>query len=545
VDAVEDLQHPRVQGVLREPEGGGDRVARVIQRGATYDDPYVRKAAALAILNFHLTRPSYIDRFKLGPVLKGLVEDSNLNVAALTEINMGRADPLFAPSGTTANNLLAAIDTATEWSQIQILDFVATYKPEDSGEARGIIARTVPRLSHANPTVVFAAVRCCLQMNTFVDDHLKVRDTVTKVVLPLVTQLNNSAPVQYTAVKSILILLQKYRRMLASEVSIFFCKFDDPLYMKLAKLDAILTLASNQNVGKVLEELYDSAQQTDVEFVRKSIRAIGKVSVAFEAAADAWVDTKGQYVVEECTVIGVDIFGRYPGKYEGIIAKINSRLTGTLDDHQAKAALAWILGEYSDSLSDPSAVFNALFLDESEDVQLGILTATVKFYFNSEDGDDLLRRVISLATNQVDNPDVRDRAFQYFALVQGGGDRASGIVLPELTSLPPLTVDLTAINPALIDDLVPLVGTLCALYEKRPNDFVESTQFLSLEELDVPDEMNQSLQAAPPRSTQCGSQSLSMLRTGTAAKSAGLSSASGIRAPLCFDSAISGRSHSQ
>jgi vesicle coat complex subunit len=197
VDAVEDLQHPRVPGVLREPEGGGDRVARVIQRGATSDDPSVRKAAALAILNFHLTRPSYIDRFKLGLVLKGLVEDSNLNVAALTEINMGRADPLFGPSGTTANNLLAAIDTATEWSQIQILDFVATYKPEDSGEARGIIARTVPRQSHANPTV-----RCCLQMNTFVDDHSKVRDTVTKVVLPLVTQLNNSARVQYTAVRN-------------------------------------------------------------------------------------------------------------------------------------------------------------------------------------------------------------------------------------------------------------------------------------------------------------------------------------------------------
>jgi hypothetical protein len=67
------------------------------------------------------------------------------------------------------------------------------------------------------------------------DDPAKVRDTLTKVVLPLVTQLNNTAPIQYIAVKWILVLLQKYRRMLASEVSIFFLKCDDPLYMKLVK----------------------------------------------------------------------------------------------------------------------------------------------------------------------------------------------------------------------------------------------------------------------------------------------------------------------
>jgi hypothetical protein len=488
-----------------------ERLVRVVIRGASVDDPYVRKAAALAILNLHLTRPSYIDRFKLGPVLKGLVEDSNLNVAAnavaaLSEINAGRVEPLFVPSGTTANNLLTAIDQATEWSQVEILDFVTSYQPQDASDARGIIARVVPRLSHANPAVVFAAVRCCLTMNAFVDDQAKVRDTLTKVVLPLVTQLNNTAPVQFTAVKTILVLLQKYRRMLASEVSIFFCKFDDPLYIKLAKLDVILTLVTSHNVGKVLEELFDYAQQTDVEFVRKTIRAIGKVAVEFPVAADACVDkiaalvdTKGQYVVQECTVIAVDIFRRYPGKYEGIIGKLNSKLTGTLDDHRAKAALAWIIGEYSDSLSDPVAIFNALFLDdfadEPQDVQLAILTAVVKFYLNSDEGDDLLRRVLSIATNQIDNPDVRDRAFMYLALVQGGSEKTSAIVLPDLADLPTLTVDLTAVSPVLIDALVPQVGTLSVLYEKLPNEFVESTRFISLEAIEVADEMNAGLQA--------------------------------------------------
>jgi vesicle coat complex subunit len=65
--------------------------------------------------------------------------------------------------------------------------------------------------------------------------------------------------------------------------------------------------------------------------------------------------------------------------------------------------MAWILDEFSESLSDPAAIFHALFiddfLDETEDVQPAILTVAVKLYLTAEDGNDRLRRVISLATN--------------------------------------------------------------------------------------------------------------------------------------------------
>jgi hypothetical protein len=198
IDRIPNLSGPAVQAILADfdtpdplitaiavrhagrlaNDDSVERLVPVVQRGAVFDDPYVRKAAALAILNLHQTKASYINRFKLGPTLRGLVEDSNLNVAAnavaaLTEINSGRVDPLFVPTGTTVNNLLAAIDQATEWSQVEILDFVATYRPQDVADARGIIARVISRLSHANPAVVLSAVRCCLQMNSFVDNPPK------------------------------------------------------------------------------------------------------------------------------------------------------------------------------------------------------------------------------------------------------------------------------------------------------------------------------------------------------------------------------------
>jgi AP-1 complex subunit beta-1 len=472
-----------------------DKLIPVVMRACSNDDPYVRKAAALSILSIHQSRSSFIEKFKLGAQLKRLVEDSNPNVAAnavsaLLEINNARDQPLFLPTYTTINNLLASIDQSTEWAQVQILDFACSFKPENANDARGIISRVSSRLAHANAAVVLSAIRCSLQMNMYVDDPAKIRETLNRVALPLVTLLNNTAPIQYVAVKSILILLQNYRRMLSSEVSIFFCKFDDPSYIKLAKLDVILTLASAQNVGKVLEELYDYSQQADVDFVRKSISAIGKIAVNFENAASSCVDkivslvkTKVPYVIQECIVVSVDIFRRYPLQYLGIVGEICAALTSPLDDHRAKAAMIWILGEYCDRIDNAGDLIDTLFLDDfledTPDVQLSLLTAVFKYFLvDSEDGQDMFQRIITMATSQVDSPDIRDRAFMYYYLLSEHPDEAHAIIKPEQPFL--INTDLYSCDADLVKQLIPLIGTIAILYGKTPDEFVENTRIMSI-----------------------------------------------------------------
>ncbi|EAY19522.1 Adaptin N terminal region family protein [Trichomonas vaginalis G3] len=475
-----------------------DRLIPIVMRACSSDDPYVRKSAALSILSIHQSRASFVEKFKLGAQLKRLVEDSNPNVAAnaisaLLEINQSRDQPLFEPSFSTINNLLASIDQTTEWAQVQILDYTCNFKPDNANDARGIISRVSTRLSHANAAVILSAIRCCLQMNLYIDDPSKVRETLTRVALPLVTLLNNTAPVQYAAIKSILILLQHYRRLFSSEVSIFFCKFDDPPYIKLAKLDVILTLCSAQNVGKVLEELFDYAQQADVEFVRKSIAAIGKIAITFEAAASscvdkivALVDNKIEYVVQECIVVAADIFRRYPNQYLGILANICGALGAKLDDHRAKAAMVWIIGEYADRIGNAGDLLDAHFIDDfledTPDVQLAILTAVFKYFLvNQEDGQEMFQQVITMATSQVDNPSIRDRAFQYYWLISECPDYAQQVIMPEQKPL--IKTELYSCDAELVKSLIPLVGTLSVLYNKKPQEFVDNVKIMSLASL--------------------------------------------------------------
>jgi len=71
------------------------------------------------------------------------------------------------------------------------------------------------------------------------------------------------------ALRNINLIVQKRPSILAHEVKVFFCKYNDPLYVKMEKLEVMIRLATDKNVDQVLLELKEYAQEVDVDFVRK------------------------------------------------------------------------------------------------------------------------------------------------------------------------------------------------------------------------------------------------------------------------------------
>ncbi len=79
-----------------------------------------------------------------------------------------------------------------------------------------------------------------------------------------------------------------------------------------------------------------------MDFVRKSVRAIGRCAIKVEQSAERCVSTlldliqtKVNYVVQEAIVVIKDIFRKYPNKYESIIATLCENLD-TLDEPEAR-----------------------------------------------------------------------------------------------------------------------------------------------------------------------------------------------------------------
>jgi vesicle coat complex subunit len=85
---------------------------------------------------------------------------------------------------------------------------------------------------------------------------------IRKMAPPLVTLLSSPPEVQWVALRNINLLLQKQSGILQNEMRVFFCKYNDPLYVKVEKLDIMVRLANENNVDPLLSELK--------EFVRLS-----------------------------------------------------------------------------------------------------------------------------------------------------------------------------------------------------------------------------------------------------------------------------------
>jgi vesicle coat complex subunit len=103
------------------------------------------------------------------------------------------------------------------------------------------------------------------------------------------------------------------------EIKSFFCNFNDPIYIKLQKLEVLAKVANNDNIQQILHELKEYTSEVDVEFVRKAVLTIGRCAIKLEKAAEKCVQalweclkTKVNYVVQESIIVIRDIFRKYP-----------------------------------------------------------------------------------------------------------------------------------------------------------------------------------------------------------------------------------------
>src|SRR5260370_30920778 len=76
-------------------------------------------------------------------------------------------------------------------------------------------------------------------------------------ILPSVTLLASGPEVQYVALRNILLIIQRRPAILREDVKVFFCKYNDPIYVKLAKLEIIYRLALESNAREALPQLHE------------------------------------------------------------------------------------------------------------------------------------------------------------------------------------------------------------------------------------------------------------------------------------------------
>ena len=148
--------------------------------------------------------------------------------------------------------------------------------------------------------------------------------------------------------------------------------------------------------------------------------------------------------------------------------------------------MIWIVGEYAERIDNADELLESFlegFHDESTQVQLTLLTAIVKLFLKKpSETQELVQQVLSLATQDSDNPDLRDRGYIYWRLLSTDPVTAKEVVLSEK---PLISEETDLIEPTLLDELICHIGSLASVYHKPPNAFVEGSHGIHRKHLPI------------------------------------------------------------
>lgn len=450
--------------------------------------PRVRTTAAFAVARMFMFDQKKVMEAGLVDALNELLYDENSTVVANALAALSSVTETGALLGLTIDvshslALARSLSEANEWRQCYILNALMSFVPQTSEDAAAVLEQVIPCLLHANLAVVLNAVKVIVYFSNYVPAvENSFQGLPRRIGSSLMSLLGKSAEIQFLVLRNIILLLLGKRYLLDVSVEQFFWKFNDPIYIKDTKLEIIYLLASESNIAVVFRELEEYATEIDVRTARKAIRAFGNLAVKLPVAVSKCVDIlldlvsdELPYVVQEASVVLRNIFRKYPGQFNFAIPQI-VRHYKNMTETDARVAIVWMIGQFPNHVEDAEHVLSyyvSSFPTDPIEVQYATITATVKYYVKyPANGEALLLKVLKWATEESDNPDVRDRGFFYWRMITNEANNGKTGGFQEKTKEiiidpnPIITSENENIDPTILEELELNIGTLASVYLK-------------------------------------------------------------------------------
>lgn len=452
------------------------------------NDIHVRKSAIYSISRLYEHAPERTMNEGLIDELNEMLYDENAfivsnSLAALNNITENSKGLTLKINKSHSMDLISLLSKCNEWSQVYIINSLMAYVPQSSNEAIELIEAIMDSLQHENSAVVLNSIKVITYFSNYVDNvELILPNLPNRISSSLILMLSKPAEVQFLVLRNIILLLLGKKELVDFDVELFFCKYDDPIYIKDTKLEIIFLLANENNVDIVLRELEEYATEVDVSMARKAVRAFGNIAIKLTGVSDACVEvlcdliaTGISYIVEESAVVLKNIIRKYPNSFNYSIEVMLNHYD-VVEDPDAKVSLLWMLGQFGEKLDNTMKILNALLLnfkDEADEVKFAALTTVTKLYLKMpSQAESIMIELLRWATEEADNPDIRDRGLFYWRLLSSDSANGKNDVFQEcskriiLNDNPIIYSGNDNIDPSILEELELNIGTIGSIYLK-------------------------------------------------------------------------------
>ena len=436
-------------------------VLDAVTKCALDGSPYVRKAAALAVVKINETCEEYTD--ELLPIIKRLLNDQS--VVAISgalyalQVIAPDNDDLIHPVFRTLCSALSKLDP---WAQTTALHILQRYarrnfkKPsgtsdwfaeDDDDEDSQIdpdldllLKNTQPLLSSITPSVVVAAASLLF----YCAPPLKI----ALIAKPLIRLIYTNSATAYPALLAIASFAADNAEPFVPHVRHFFLSYEEPVHIKRLKLQILSQLARPSNSDILMREISQHIHDSNKEIAAEAVKAMGRTaSLAGDSSMHCidlivkMLSSPSISIVNQATKVLALLLRPLPKKTEEVeetddlfgssqpmdkndvitILKKMLRAFPKIDDPETKASLMSIVGDKAELIPEYAhEVLRRIALDfanQATCVKLEALQLASKvMYIRPKESLELIRYVFSLSSLDPDIT-VRDRARVIHALL--------------------------------------------------------------------------------------------------------------------------------
>eukprot|EP00887_Chlorella_sp_A99_P000646 scaffold5.g646.t1 len=428
-----------------------DSVYQAVDDGLRDTHPYVREAAVIGVLKCLDMDPAGVRMRGLLDRVEGLLtSDPDPQVVANCLWVMqqcGALDGLLTRE--LVISLLNHIRAFSDWAQCLVLDIVARYQPASEAERFDILETLA---LGREPEIVFAVL------------------------------------------SNFLVLAQRYPAAFSQLYPDFFCRYEDPSYLKQLKIEVLIAIANHTNAYDIAEEMAQYVRDVDEDLARDAIRAVAQIALKVPDV-NGILDrlllflgyTDKPHVIAEALIQMTDVLRRRaraavrgtptPPRPAWMRWRPSAwrQVWGarTVSEPAARAAYAWVLGEWGHKVQDAPYVLEEMaggFADEEPEVKLRLLTAAAKLFFKRPP-EARPALGAALAAGAADaNQDVHDRALLYYRLLQHSVGAAQAVIA---APRPPATRFTEAQTAETQDRIFDELNSLSVVYRAPAATFVD------------------------------------------------------------------------
>lgn len=465
--------------------GAEEYIQSAIEDGITDPDPYVRKTALIGLIKLHKHSPKRVNENNIN-VLYELIRDpdSSVSINAILALN-----EILAKEGGIAFNrrmiiyLLNRIEQYNEFAQSKVFELVAKYTPSTEEEMYNIMDLLDDRLKTSSSTVVLACIKIFLTYTKH--NPVTTKQVYARIKDPLITlfgagEVAGAHEISYCVLSHIHLLVSKGALSeFENDFKTFFCKDDEPVYIRVLKIDVLQMIASENNMFEITGELGAYIGDFHREISRSAIQGITKLAIKFPDSCQHLTKTLLKYLTANSETVVTDVLISLKDlvrKYRNLSSEVLGDIEGALDyvtEDEGKAAAIWMFGEFGEYLQSSPYILESFIQsfnpNESHQVSYALITASVKLFLKrAPEMHYSLECLFKAIFEQSESTDLLDRAGFYYRLLQNNIQLADQIINSSKNSIELFYEDT---NDNTLDQLMQEFNQLSVIYRKPAKAF--------------------------------------------------------------------------